>query len=260
MARQKMPVLFVGHGSPMNAVEDNSFTRGWAEIARTIPRPEAILSVSAHWYTEGTRINDALHPETVYDMYGFSDELYRVRYDAPGSPELAGRTRGLISRNVRADNSWGIDHGTWSVLCRMYPQADIPVVQLSIDRRASMEELFQIGREIGVLRAEGVLLFASGNVVHNLARIDWNRSEGYPWASRFDAYIRDRVTGRRFQEVLNYKSAGEPADLAFFTPEHFDPLVYALGASEPEDRIAVYNEACTLGSISMTCYLFDSGH
>lgn len=252
-----MPVLFVGHGSPMNAIEDNPYTKGWEEIARRMPRPEAILSISAHWYTKGSRLTDAEKPKTVYDMYGFPDELYRVTYPSPGAPELAHATKRLISRDVQIDNSWGIDHGTWSVLHKMYPKADIPVYQLSVDSGAGTEIHFRIGHELRTLREKGLLLFASGNVVHNLAKINWGMKTGYPWAVEFDDYIKDKIINRQYQDVLNYELAGTSSELAFYTPDHFYPLLYILGASKEEDRLSVFNHSCTMGSLSMTSYLFE---
>jgi 4,5-DOPA dioxygenase extradiol len=254
---KKMPVLFVGHGNPMNAIEDNRYSRGWIEIAKKIPRPEAILSVSAHWYTEGTRISDAEKPETVYDMYGFPEELYQVRYDAPGAPWLARQIKGLLSEAVETDNSWGIDHGTWSVLHRMYPEADIPVVQLSVDSLTSFDAHFRIGRELSSLREKGVLIMGSGNVVHNLGMAKWGMESGFSWADEFDLYIRDCVASRRFEDVINYGSAGKSAEMAFFTPEHFYPLLYVLGASTEGDKLTIFNESRTMGAISMTSYLFE---
>ena len=253
----KMPVLFVGHGSPMNAIEENEYTRGWREIAAKIPNPAAILAISTHWFTEGSRLADAAKPRTIYDMYGFPDELYRVKYSAPGAPDLARETQKMINRDVRMDNTWGIDHGAWSVLHRMYPAADIPVYQLSVDRRANAETHFQIGRELDRLREKGVLIFGSGNVVHNLGKISWGMAGGYPWADEFDRYIQAKVADRQFGDVINYKSAGKSAELAFVTPEHFYPLLYVLGAARPDDKLTVFNDSCTLGAISMTCYLFD---
>ncbi len=253
-----MPILFVGHGSPMNAIEDNEYSRGWAKIANRIPRPKAILSISAHWYTQGSRISDTPHPKTIYDMYGFPDELYQVKYLVSGSPELAHATQELIKRPVIVDNDWGCDHGTWSVLCKMYPQADIPVVQLSVDRDAGPAEHFQIGQEISSLREQGVLIFASGNVVHNLAKIDWRMDGGHPWAVEFDHYIKGKVAARQYDDVINYEQAGQSAKLAFFTPEHFYPLLYILGASREDDKLMVSNDSCTLGSLSMTSYLFEA--
>ena len=247
---ERMPVLFVGHGSPMNAVENNDYTSGWEEIARKIHKPKAILSISAHWYTDGTRINDADKPEMVYDMYGFPEELYKVVYDAPGAPELAHLTKDLISREVKVDN-------TWSVLHRMYPSANIPVYQLSLDGGANAESHYKIGQEISLLRDKGVLILGSGNVTHNLSRVNWGMIRGYPWAEEFDAYIKNKIISRQHKHVTNYKSAGESSKLAFFTPEHFYPLLYVLGASSIDDEITVFNDSCTLGSISMTSYLFE---
>jgi 4,5-DOPA dioxygenase extradiol len=250
-----MPVLFAGHGSPMNAIEDNGFTRGWERIAGLIPKPEAILSVSAHWYTDGTRVNDSAEPKMVYDMYGFPKKLYEVAYKPEGSPEFANRLKGLISGGAETDNSWGTDHGTWSVLVKMYPGADIPVFQLSIDSNLGAAEHFAIGRELAELRKEGVLVFGSGNVVHNLSLIDWGMDKGYPWAHEFDGYIKDRIMKGDFEGAAQYRKAGAAAEKAFYTPEHFYPLMYVLGAAKKEDEIRVFNESCVLGSLSMTCYL-----
>lgn len=255
--RVKMPVLFVGHGSPLNAIEDNSFTRNWTEIAGRIPKPEAILSISAHWYTEGTRIQDTKYPKMVYDMYGFPDELYRVEYKAEGSPEMARLTMSLITRTVTADNNWGYDHGTWSVLKKMYPQSDIPVFQLSVDSLAGAEIHFQLGQQLNTLRDQGVLIFGSGNVVHNLAMVNWDMEGGYPWAVDFDDYIKENVIQQKYQDVVAYHKAGKSAETAFTTPDHFYPLLYILGASGEDDQITVFNDACTMGSLSMTGYLFE---
>lgn len=253
---KRMPVIFVGHGSPMNAIEDNTFTKGWERMAAEIPKPKAILSVSAHWYTKGTRITDSIQPKLVYDMYGFPEELYKVVYPAKGAPELAQLTMGLIKREVKADNSWGYDHGTWSVLCKMYPEADIPVFQLSVDSQAEAEVHFTMGKELTSLREQGVLIVGSGNVVHNLSRINWEDEGGYPWAEDFDAYIKDRIIKREFQDVINYKNGGKSAALVFPTPEHYYPLLYVLGASGDEDKLSIFNDTCILGSLSMTSYLF----
>lgn len=251
-----MPVLFVGHGSPMNAIEKNIYSSEWEKISLEIPKPEAILAISAHWYTDGIRINDDANPKTVYDMYGFPDELYRIVYDAPGAPKLARHTKELISKEVLIDNSWGIDHGTWSILHRMYPLADIPVYQMSIDSNAPAEVHYKIGREISSLREKGVLILGSGNVVHNLSKVNWEAEGGYSWAVEFDNYIKNKVLNGKHQEIINYKSAGESAKLAFFTPEHFYPLLYVLGASRKEDQVKIFNNSCVLGALSMTSYLF----
>jgi 4,5-DOPA dioxygenase extradiol len=254
---KKMPALFIGHGSPMNAIENNKYTENWTTIAGKLPKPEAILSISAHWCTEGTGIMDETRPRMIYDMYGFPAELYKVEYSASGSPELAALTKNLINRDVKTDNSWGYDHGTWSVLCRMFPEADIPVYQLSLDINASAEEHFRIGREISSLREKGVMILGSGNVVHNLSKINWGMDGGYPWAEEFDNYIKDKITNRQYQEVINYQSAGKASQLAFNTTEHYNPLLYIIGASQEEDKMTIFNDSCLMGSMSMTCYLFE---
>jgi 4,5-DOPA dioxygenase extradiol len=252
----KMPALFVGHGSPMNAIEDNEYTRKWQQMAHELPRPEAILSVSAHWVTRGTRVMDEPAPKMIYDMYGFPDELYRVTYPAKGAPETALLAKGMIKREVKADNSWGYDHGTWSVLSRMFPKADIPVFQLSLDSTICMEEHYRTGRELSALRNQGVMIFGSGNVVHNLSRVSWGMKGGQPWAVEFDSYILGRVENRVFDDVVNYRRAGQCSELAFYTPEHFQPLLYVLAASDENDKLTVFNNSCTMGSMSMTSYLF----
>lgn len=253
---KKMPIMFVGHGSPINAIEDNDFTRVWSEIAAGVPKPEAILCVSAHWVSQGTKITDSPRPRQIYDMYGFPRELYEVRYEPAGSPEFAQLTLGLVPA-AGIDNSWGIDHGTWSVLNRMYPAADIPVFQMSLDQSASSRYHFEIGQQLKSLREKGILIIGSGNIVHNLSRISWSEPGGYSWADEFDLYIKTRILERDYQGVINYGKAGECAQYAFKTTEHFDPLLYVLGAVEESDKITIFNDARTLGSISMTGYLFE---
>ncbi len=254
--KEKMPVLFIGHGSPMNAVEDNDYTRNWSKIVDKLPTPKAILSVSAHWFTHGSRITDVEKPRTVYDMYGFPEELYKVRYDAPGAPDIARKTKELIKSAVTIDNSWGIDHGTWSVLCKMYPDASIPVFQLSIDASAPAQTHYKIGQDISALREEGVLILGSGNIVHNLSRVNWDMAGGYQWADEFDRYVKDRIIQKRYDDVISYTNAGEAAELAVPTPDHFYPILYVLGASRNEDEVTIFNQSGTLGALSMTCYLF----
>lgn len=252
----RMPTLFIGHGSPMNAIETNQYTENWMEITRKIPRPEAVLSVSAHWFTGGTHIQDEPSPRMIYDMYGFPKELYEVDYPAAGSPELAHKAGSLIQTETRMDSGWGYDHGTWSVLRKLYPDADIPVFQLSVDRNADAGAHFKIGQELRSLRDEGVLILGSGNVVHNLSKIGWNMEGGYPWAVEFDQYIKDCILKRRPDAAIDYTQAGPCADIAFYSPDHFYPLFYPLGASTEKDEITVFNDSCTMGSLSMTCYLF----
>lgn len=254
---ERMPALFVGHGSPMNAIEENIFVEQWKALGRKIPRPKAILSISAHWFTEDTRVMDSPAPNTIYDMYGFPKELYKIVYNAEGSPHFAHLAQSAISRKVIIDNSWGFDHGTWSILHRMYPEADIPVFQLSVDANASAEEHYRIGQELYELREQGVLIFGSGNVVHNLARINWDMEGGYSWAEEFDRYVKENILKRMDENVIDYQKAGNSSSLAFTTMDHYAPLLYVLGAAKKTEQITVFNEACVLGSLSMTGYLFE---
>ncbi len=253
---KKMPVLFVGHGSPMNAIEDNAYSRAWISLGKTLEKPKAILSVSAHWFTRGTKVNDSLQPAMIYDMYGFPDELYQLKYPVAGSSELAYRVRNLVGDMVSIDNNWGIDHGSWSVLHRIFPKADIPVVQLSVNAALSPAEHFAIGRKLQPLREEGVLIIGSGNIVHNLARVDWRMNDGQLWAQEFDQYIYRAILSGTYDDVIDYTQAGESARLAVPSMDHFSPLLYILGAIDENDSVSVFNNDCTLGSMSMTSYLF----
>ncbi|NLB43127.1 MAG: 4,5-DOPA dioxygenase extradiol [Clostridiales bacterium] len=254
----RMPVVFIGHGSPMNAIEDNDYTKNWRKIAERIPKPKAIISFSAHWFTEGTRIMNEENPKTIYDMYGFPKELYEIVYNVPGSPELAKLSKEAITRETQYDNSWGIDHGTWSVLVHMYPEKDIPLFQISVDAFASPEAHYQVGKDLSHLRDEGVLLFGTGNIVHNLRLVDWHMSnKGFDWAYEFDDFIYDNIVNRNHEKVLAYKQLGETAKLAVPSTDHFDPLLYILGASSEEDEITSFNKSCELGSLTMTSYLFE---
>jgi 4,5-DOPA dioxygenase extradiol len=254
----KMPVLFIGHGSPMNAIEENKFVEEWRKLKNKIPKPRAILSVSAHWFTPGTRIMTAETSKTIYDMYGFPEELYRVIYNPKGSPFYSKEVKSLINKEVIVDNTWGYDHGTWSVLCRIYPDADIPVFQLSVDRKASAKEHYRIGQELYKLREQGVLILGSGNVVHNLARLDWNMENGgYPWAENFDKYIYENILEHNNQNVIDYQKAGSSAYVAFTSMDHYAPLLYVLGATDQQDKVTVFNKSCVMGSLSMTSYLFE---
>ncbi|RBP66734.1 4,5-DOPA dioxygenase extradiol [Alkalibaculum bacchi] len=254
----KMPVVFIGHGSPMNAIEKNDYTKSWREIGQRIPKPKAIISFSAHWFTQGTKIMNEEKPRTIYDMYGFPDELYEIIYHSPGSPSLAQVTKNLISKETEYDNSWGIDHGTWSVLVHMYPKMDIPLFQISIDANASPEEHYEIGKALRSLRNEGVLLFGSGNIVHNLRLVDWNMgNEGFDWAYNFDDFIKENILERNHENILHFENKGNLAKLAVPTPDHFYPLLYILGASSEEDKVTIFNKSGELGSLTMTGYLFE---
>ena len=254
----KMPVIFVGHGSPMNAIEDNEYSRTWRSLANMIPRPELIISISAHWYTKGTKLMNEEQPRTIYDMYGFPKELYEIVYDSPGSPKMAKVAKDLISKETEYDNSWGIDHGTWSVLVHMYPDRDIPVFQISIDAQAPAETHYKIGKELKSLREKGVLIFGTGNIVHNLRLVDWHKgSKGFDWAYEFDEYIYENIIEKNYGNILRYDELGDVAKLAVPTPDHFYPLLYTLGAVDGEDKVSTFNKSCELGSLTMTSYIWE---
>lgn len=244
-----MPVLFVGHGSPMNALEDNQFTKTWRKLSDQIAIPKCIVCVSAHWLTNGTFTSDEEKPEQIYDMYGFPQPLYDLKYQPPGSKFYAGKIQKELG--IEVQNDWGIDHGTWSVLKHMYPQADIPVVQVSIDMSKPYHEHYAIGQKLRNLRDEGVLIIGSGNIVHNLRLVDWKREGGFHWAHEFDQYIKECILRTDHKGVMEH-----PMSPAVPTTDHFLPLLYVLGASNIIDKIEVFNEACIMGSLSMTGYLF----
>lgn len=250
----KMPVLFVGHGSPMNAIEENGFTDGWREIAGAIPHPEAILSISAHWLTSGTRVLSASQPSTIHDFWGFPDELYQIGYPAKGDPELAKAALSVLegTKEATLDSTWGLDHGTWSVLRKMYPLAEIPVIQLSIDLSLPAGDHYDIGSALSRLRNSGVLIMGSGNIVHNLGIIDWNNPlGGYGWASEFDERVCRLLSSRDDRSLIDFEGLGRSADLAIPTADHYVPLLYALGAAQGEEP-RFFNRQCVYGSISMT--------
>jgi len=240
----------------MNAVEDNPFTAGGERLAAELPRPEAILVISAHWYARGTRVSVAPEPKTIHDMGGFPDELYRIAYRAKGAPGIAREAAALVPRGAAIDHSRGLDHGAWVPLMRMYPAADIPVFQMSVDGEAAADVHFEIGRSLRPLRDRGVMILGSGNVVHDLSEISWDMPGGYPWADEFDRYVRDRVLGRSFDDVIQYERAGQCSRRAFSTPDHFFPLLSVLGASREDDRVEALNDARMMGSLSMTSYAF----
>lgn len=251
----KMPVVFVGHGSPMNIVEKNRFTDDWKAMAGEIPVPEAILCVSAHWYGRGQAVSKAARPETIHDFYGFPPDLYRKSYPAPGAPNLAARVADLFSRNIFLDSDRGLDHGAWSVLKFMYPAADIPVCQLSVNASFSPLENYQAGQRLRPLRDEGALIIGSGDVVHNLALVNWEMAGGYDWADEFDAYIKAAVIEGRHGAAINYEKAGPNASQAFTHRDHYDPLLYVLGTADKYEPVRVFNDERVMGALSMTSYI-----
>jgi 4,5-DOPA dioxygenase extradiol len=247
-----MPVVFFGHGSPMNTLAHNRYTEAWRRIGESIPVPEAILCVSAHWYTEGTAVTAMSRPKTIHDFYGFPQELFDVQYPAPGKPELAERVRELLAPlRVASDESWGLDHGTWSVLKHAYPKADVPVVQLSIDGTQPLQFHYDIARRLAPLRDEGVLVAGSGNVVHNLRLMRRGGGEAFDWAIRFNDTVRAALASRDHRTLIDLEKLGEDARLSAPTPEHYLPLLY-IAALQREDESMIFPvDGYDLGSISM---------
>ncbi len=247
-----MPVLFVGHGSPMNAVEDNPFTRSLAALGRDLPRPEAILVVSAHWLTRGTRTTCIPNPRTIHDFMGFPPELYAMDYPAPGAPALA-REIAEMAGGV-CDDTWGFDHASWAILRHMYPDADVPLIELSLDAALSPPEHFEIGARIASLRDRGVLIVGSGNVVHNLRAVRWDEgAEPYSWAIEFDEFVRDRLEARDDEALIDYEQLGYVASLAVPTNEHYLPLLYAAALRRDGDGLVFTHTGVDMGSVSMRC-------
>lgn len=236
-----MPVIFFGHGSPMNALADNSFTRKWAEIGKTVPRPKAVLCVSAHWYVPFTAVTAMDKPPTIHDFGGFPRELSEFQYPAPGDFELAARVRNLLAPvPVELNANWGLDHGTWSVLCHVFPDADVPVVQLSIDKTKPPEFHYELAKKLAPLRDEGVLIIGNGNIVHNLRFFspEANSDSPFDWAKRFDDFVRELITSGNHQLLIDYQSPGADARLCAPTPEHYLPLLYVLGLQTESDKIS----------------------
>ncbi|GAA0887294.1 4,5-DOPA dioxygenase extradiol [Rhodanobacter soli] len=255
----RMPTIFLGHGNPMNALHDNDWSRGWAALGRRLPRPRAVLSVSAHWYLPGTAVTAMAAPRTIHDFGGFPRELFEVQYPAPGDHGLVRRVRELLQPlDVRADLSWGLDHGTWSVLRHVFPAADVPVVQLSIDESQPPAFHYRLGRLLRPLREEGILLIGSGDVVHNLHSYAWGRhpAEPFDWALRFEAKARELMLQGDHQALVNYESLGADAELSVPTPDHYLPLLYVLGASDENDAVTFPAEGMDGGSISMLSVQF----
>lgn len=254
---QVMPALFIGHGSPMNGIEDNEFSQRWTQLAKEIPIPKAVLVVSAHWFSKGTHITAMDFPETIHDFGGFPQALFEVQYPAPGNPALAIETASHIhSTHVVLDHDWGLDHGTWTVVRHMYPEAQIPVLQLSIDYTKGPAYHFELAKELYRLRKKGILIIGSGNMVHNLRMVAWNKMNepgyGFDWALKMNDTFKQLITAGDFKPLINYESLGAEARLAIPTPEHYLPLLYALGVKGDEDQIAFFNDKAVAGSLTMT--------
>jgi 4,5-DOPA dioxygenase extradiol len=251
---ERLPALFLGHGNPMNALAKNVYTEGWAALGRSVPRPKAVLAVSAHWYVPECAVTAQAAPPTIHDFGGFPEELYRVQYPAPGSPEVADRVRDLLApRKIRLDESWGLDHGTWSVLCHVFPEADVPVVELSIDERQPPRFHYDLGRRLAPLRDEGILVVGSGNLVHNLEAYGWGRRRvpPYDWAVRFETLARELMLKGDDARLVGYDRLGPDAALSVPTPDHYLPLLYALGLRDKNDPVSFPVEGVDGGSISM---------
>lgn len=252
---QRMPALFFGHGNPMNALLVNPYTQQWAALEASIPRPKAILAVSAHWYIQGAAVTVSTAPRTIHDFGGFPRELYEVQYLAPGDPDLAARVQKLLAPlPVRLDERWGLDHGTWSVLCHVYPHAEVPVVQLGIDETQPPSAHYEIGRRLASLREEGILILGSGNVVHNLHAYAWGRhvQKPYDWAISFEKRVRELLLAEEYKPLINYENQlGSEADLAVPTPDHYLPLLYVAGTRTPSEPLTFPVEGVDGGSVSM---------
>ena len=253
----RMPVLFVGHGSPMYAIEENEFVDSWRKLAETMPRPKAIICVSAHWETNGTMVTAMPKPMTIHDFGGFPRQLFEVQYPAPGSPELAYETKHLITKTaVGLDEKWGLDHGAWSVIRNIYPKADIPVIEMSLDYNKSPQFHFDLAKELSVLRDKGVLIIGSGNIVHNLRMVAWDKVNepeyGFDWAIEANHKIKQLILNENHKDLINYSLLGREVQLSVPTPEHYLPLLYALSLKTSNEPVSFFNDKAVMGSLSMT--------
>lgn len=254
---ERMPVLFLGHGSPMNAIEENQFVRGFREISKKIPTPNAILCISAHWFTKGTFVTSGEIQKTIHDFYGFPPELFAVQYPAKGNPALAKETVELLSPNpVIETDSWGLDHGAWSVIRHLYPEANIPVIQMSIDYTKSAQCHFELAEKLSKLRDKGILIIGSGNIIHNLRLIDWRNintvGAGWDWAIEARAKTNEWILDGNYQNLINFEKQGTALQNAVPTPDHYLPLIYTLGLKKKTEEISLFNDELIGGSLSMT--------
>ncbi|MBW8323286.1 MAG: 4,5-DOPA dioxygenase extradiol [Prolixibacteraceae bacterium] len=253
----RMPVLFVGHGSPMNAIEENEFVEGWRNLGKSIPRPKAILCVSAHWETKGTYVTAVQKPQIIHDFGGFPKALFDVQYPAPGSPELAHETKRIITKTtVGLDEKWGLDHGAWSVIRRIYPEADVPVIEMSMDYSQGPQYHYELGKQLAALRNKGVLIIGSGNMVHNLRMVAWDKMNepkyGFDWAIHANDKFKQLIQSGNHKELINYTALGREVQLAIPTPDHYLPLLYALALKEENEAVSFFNDKPVMGSLTMT--------
>lgn len=252
----KMPVLFLGHGSPMNGVEENEFVQGFRKVSSEIETPKAIVVISAHWQTKGTQVTAMENPRTIHDFNGFPKELYEIQYQAPGLPQLAKEIKSVVtSTEVLLDEKWGLDHGAWTVIRHMYPKADIPVVQLSLDYYKNPLEHFELARQLYQLRSKGILIVGSGNLVHNLGMVNWqklNENFGYDWAIEANEKMKQFILDGNHQALINYSKQGKAFDLSIPTPEHYLPLIYSLALQDKKDELKIFNDEPVAGSLTMT--------
>lgn len=253
----KMPVLFLGHGSPMNAIEDNEFVQGFKKLGKELEKPKAIICISAHWETKGTFVTAMEHPQTIHDFGGFPQALFDVQYPAPGSPQLAHATKDLVTKTeIGLDDKWGLDHGSWSVIKHLYPEANVPVIQMSIDYSKPPKYHYELAKELSALRNKGVLIVGSGNMVHNLRMVAWNRLNGapyaYDWAIEANEKMKSFILNDDHQSLVDFRSQGKAFDLAIPTPEHYLPLLYALALKDKNEEVNLFNDQPLGGSLSMT--------
>jgi 4,5-DOPA dioxygenase extradiol len=259
---EKMPLLFMGHGNPMNAIEENEFVDGFRKVGQEIQKPTAIICISAHWETKGTFVTAMKKPRTIHDFGGFPQELFDVQYPASGSPELAIEIKKLIQKtDIGLDDNWGLDHGTWSVIKHLYPNADVPIIQMSLDYSKPAKYHFELAQELSILRQRGILIVGSGNMVHNLGMVAWDKLKGEPfafdWAIEANEKMKSYILNEDFQSLIDFRSQGKAFDLAIPTPEHYLPLIYTLALKDKKDETKIFNDQPVGGSLSMTSVKFE---
>jgi len=252
-----MPVMFLGHGSPMNAIEENVFTEGFREAGKGIPKPKAILCISAHWETNGTYVTAMKNPPTIHDFGGFPEKLYSVQYPAPGNPLLAKETKELITKTeIGLDEKWGFDHGCWSVIKHLYPDADVPVIQMSLNYNMNAGSHYELAKELFPLRKRGILIIGSGNMVHNLRMIDWRRLNdedyGYDWALEASEKMKKHILSGDYKQLINFESQGKAFNYAIPTPEHYLPMLYIMALKQEKETVNIFNDKAVAGSLTMT--------